>query len=233
MPATDLQGKIKVVIVEDEGLFRDLLRVALSQHSRIDVVGAFGDARSALAAVPALRPQVAILDIELRGDMNGIQLGLLLRQQLPELGIVLLSNHHDPQFLASVPRAAIAGWSYLLKKSVSDVQALGRAIEGAAAGFVVLDPLLAGASRQEAASPLANLTPRQRDILALIAQGYTNSAIAERLSLAEKSVENQINLLYQQLGIDREDLSLQPRVKAVLIYLQDGLSPTWPKASLR
>ncbi len=225
------QNRIEAIIVEDEGLYRDLLRVALSQHPRIEVIGAFPDGESALAAAPKLRPHVAMLDIELRGGMNGVQAGLLLRRELPQLGIVLLSNHQDPQFLSSVPRNAISGWSYLLKKSVSDIQALGRAIEGAAAGFVVLDPLLVARAPARTGSCLSRLTPRQRDILALIAQGFTNAAIAERLSLAEKSVENQINLLYQELAIDREDRSLQPRVKAVLIYLQesrpDGLGPGW------
>ncbi|MGE5618827.1 MAG: response regulator [Sphingomonadaceae bacterium] len=220
MSTANAQGKIRVVIVEDESLYRDLLSFALAQHPRLEVVGSFADGESAVSAVSRLRPDVAMLDIELGGAMNGIQLGLLLRQQLPDLGIVILSNHQDTQFLAAVPQASVAGWSYLLKKSVSDLQALGRAIEGAAAGFVVLDPRLVTGARRGGQSPLSHLTPRQQEILSLIAQGFTNSAIAERLSLAEKTVENQINLLYQQLGIDREDPSLQPRVKATLICLQ-------------
>lgn len=216
--------KVRVVVVEDEGLFRDMLRIALSSHPMLEVVGSFGDGEAALAAVPRLRPRVAILDIELRGAMNGVQLGLLLRKRLPELGIVLLSNHEDPQYLASVPRDTISGWSYLLKKSVSDVGALGRAIEGAAAGFVVLDPQMATGMRPRAAGRLSQLSPRQQEILRLIAQGFTNAAIAQQLSLAGKSVENQINQLYQQLDIDRGDPTLQPRVKAVLIYLQESQS---------
>jgi DNA-binding NarL/FixJ family response regulator len=210
---------VRVMIVEDEDLYRDLLRVVLSQHPRMAVVGAFANGESALGEAAALAPEVAILDIELRGGMNGIQLGLLLRRHLPGLGIVLLSNHGDPEFIASLPQEVIAGWSYLLKKSVSDVESLGRAIEGAVAGFVVLDPQLVTGLRPRGGSKHAQLTPRQREILALIAQGLTNRAIAGRLILAEKSVENQINAIYQQLGIDREDTSVQPRVKAVLIYL--------------
>ncbi len=222
MSVLEARQRTRVVIVEDEGLYRDLLSVALGQHRRLEVVGAFGDGPSALASVPALGPHVAMLDIELGGAMNGIQLGLSLRRQLPDLGIVLLSNHQDPHFLTSVPRTAIAGWSYLLKKSVGDLHALSRAIEGAAAGFVVLDPQLVVGASPRAASPLSQLTARQQEILHLIAQGFTNAAIAERLSLAEKTVENQINLLYQQLKIDREDPTLQPRVKAVLTYLRDA-----------
>ncbi len=214
--------KIKVVLVEDEGLFRDLLRIVLSESPRLEIVGSFADGESALAAAPCLQPHVAILDIELGGSMNGIKLGLLLRRQLPEMGVVLLSNHSDPHFISSLPPDAIAGWSYLLKKSVRDVESLQRAIEGAAAHFVVLDPQLARGMYPRADSRLADLTPRQREVLGLIAEGYTNAAIAQALGLAEKSVENQISLLYHQLGIDREDSSLHPRVKAVLTYLRES-----------
>lgn len=217
---SEVQGKIRVIIVEDEGLFRDLLRLALTEQARLEVVGSFADGESALAAAPRLRPDVAMLDIELRG-IDGIRTGMLLREKLQDIGIVLLSNHQDPAFLTSVPREKISGWSYLLKKSVSDIHSLRRAIEGAAAGFVVLDPQLVGGPTQWRGK-LSNLMPRQREILGLIAQGFTNAAIAERLFLAEKTVENQINLLYQLLEIDRTDATLQPRVKAVLIYLQES-----------
>ncbi|MBI3978401.1 MAG: response regulator transcription factor [Chloroflexi bacterium] len=212
---------IRVALVEDEGLFKDLLSTVLSQRSGLEVVGAFGDGETALQAIPQLQPDVALLDIELGGAMNGIQLGLLLRRQLPALGIVLLSNHGDPQFVASLPEEVLVGWSYLLKRTVGDVEALGRAIEGAAAGFVVLDPHLVAGLRARPGGQLARLTPRQREILALMAGGLGNPAIAQRLGLAEKSVENQINLLYQQLGLDREHATVHPRVKAVLLYLRE------------
>jgi DNA-binding NarL/FixJ family response regulator len=215
--------QVKIVIVEDEGLYRDLLRVSLSQNPNLEVIGAYGSSDEALQAVPHLAPQVAILDIDLSGSsMNGIQLGLNLRKQMRDLGIVLLSNHADLQFLASVPQTAIAGWSYLLKRSVSDLDALTRAISGAADGLVVLDPQLVTAMRPRSAGVLGSLTPRQREILGLIAQGYSNAGIADKLVLTERTVEKHINLLYQQLEIDREDSAVQPRVSAVLLYLREG-----------
>jgi DNA-binding NarL/FixJ family response regulator len=214
---------ITLAIVEDEDLYRDLLRVVLSQQTRLEVVGAFPDAESALAAIPDLGPRVVLLDIELPGLLNGVQLGKRLRHALPEVGVVLLSNHGDPQFIASLPQEVIGGWSYLLKKSVSDVNALNRAIEGAAAGFVVLDPQLVTRMSHREEGALARLPPRQRQILALMAQGYTNAAIARELVLAEKTVENQINLIYQQLDFDREDPSIQPRAMAVRIYLKESM----------
>ncbi|WP_324716743.1 response regulator transcription factor [Carboxydochorda subterranea] len=213
--------RIRVVIVEDEGLYRDLLATALSRHPRIEVARAFGDAGSALEVVPSLDPHVAILDIQLGGPFNGIHLGLRLRRDLPGLGVVLLSNHADPDFLMAVPQEELSGWSYLLKRSVGDLATLERAVEGSAAGLVVLDPQLTrGALAQRRGGP-ASLTPRQREIWALIAQGYTNTAIAEKLHLSPKSVENHINLLYQELDIDSADRTVHPRVKAVLRYLKE------------
>ena len=214
--------KVRVMIVEDEGLFRDLLRTSLAQHPRLEVVGAYGDGEAALVGAEQDRPQVAMLDIELGRAMNGIQLGLQLRKQYPGLGIVLLSNHGDPRFVSSLPQEAMTGWSYLLKKSVGDVHALSRAIEGAAAGFVVLDRQLMSGMQPKQGGLLGRLTPRQAEILERIAQGYTNASIAQELVLSEKSVENQINQLYQQLEIDRSIMAVHPRVKAVLTFLQES-----------
>jgi DNA-binding NarL/FixJ family response regulator len=214
---------LNVVLVEDEPLYRDLLRIALDQRPDLKVVEAYGDAETALEQIPKVAPDVAMPDIDLGSRINGVQLGMMLRRNMPQLAIVLLSNHGDPEFVASLPEEVRGGWSYLLKKSVNDVDVLSRTISGAAMGLTVLDPqLVAGMrTRPKKQGLLSRLTPRQMDILELIAQGYSNAAIAERLVLAEKSVENQINLLYQQLEIDRSTSGVQPRVKAVLTYLDE------------
>ncbi|MBI4311457.1 MAG: response regulator transcription factor [Chloroflexi bacterium] len=217
----ETREKVRAIIVEDESLFRDLLRVALSQSQEVDVVGSYGDGVVAIAAAPELQPQVAILDINLGNNMNGVQVGLRLRQLLPSIGILLLSNHSYPQVINTLPPEAAHGWSYLLKKSISNVHTLERAITGSAAGFVVLDPNLVTAGRPKEGGRVSRLTPRQREILRLIAQGYTNRAVAESLVISEKSVENQVNLIYQDLVVDRSDSGVQPRVTAVLIYLQE------------
>lgn len=213
--------RIRVVLAEDEGLYRDLLRLALESTGRIQVAGCFPDGPSTLARALSVHPQVAILDIQLGPGPNGLQVGRLLRRQDPRLGIVLLSHHADPSFLSGVPDSELSGWSYLVKRSVPDLETFVRAVEGAAAGFVVLDPLLVQGGRPRRDVFLQRLTPRQREILELIAQGYTNAAIAEHLQLSVKTVANHINALYEELGIDRDDGSLQPRVRAVLAYLQE------------
>ncbi len=212
---------IRVAIVEDEALFRDLLHTALSQYPGLEVLGAFADGEQAVEQIPALKPDVVLMDIELGGQLNGIQAAMVLRRRLPELGIVLLSNQGSPRVLSSLPPEALSGWSYLLKQSVRDIGSLYRAIEGAASGLMVLDPALVANRRARSGGAIDRLTPRQREILGLVAQGYTNNAIAEKLVVATKTVEKQLNLLYQELAVDRSTSALHPRVKAVLIYIEE------------
>ncbi len=212
--------KITIVIAEDEDLYRDLLSNALSSVPAFQVIAALAEANEAQKAIFDRRPHVAILDIELKGGVSGLQIGLTVKSQLPDVGVVWLSNHAEPYFAVSLAREVTAGWGYLLKRSVSDIGSLARAIEGAARGLVVLDPDIVRGIPKKVAGDLANLTPRQREILAQMAQGYTNAGIAQGLYITEKSVENQINQIYQRLEIDRQNSSLQPRVRAVLKYLE-------------
>lgn len=210
---------IRGIIVEDESLYRELLQAALSSLPHIEIVGSFADAASALGAAPALQPDVALVDIELGNGANGIELGLQLRKILPQLGIVILSNHSNPWLMAVVPEEAIDGWSYLLKNEVKDLATLGRVIAGATQGLVAFSPQIVQKARAQSTHPFARLTPRQREVLEHIAKGYSNTGIAQRLGLSRKTVENYINELYGQLGIDPRDGSQQARVKAALMYL--------------
>jgi DNA-binding NarL/FixJ family response regulator len=208
---------LRIAIVEDEDLFRDLLGLALERHERFHVVGSFGNAPEALERIPNLEPDLVMLDIDLGGSMNGVELGMALQKQIANLGVVLLSNHQDLEFVAGLG-AEVKRWSYLLKKSVRDLKVLVRALEGTADGLVVLDPQLV-ASMKPQRGVLSTLTARQLDVLRLIAQGYSNAGIAETLGIASKTVDNLTNVIYQTLDVVTESTS-HARVKAVLAYLE-------------
>ncbi len=216
---------LRVIVVEDEPLMRDLLVVSLQHIPSLDIVGAYGDGPSAFAQIAVDNPDVALLDINLGSGWSGIETGLQLRKNKPALGIVLLSNYARPDLLSELPRTSLPGWSYLLKKSVRDLATLTRAIEGSASNLVVLDPELVRLGQNRRHNPLNDLTPRQTQILALVAQGYTNSAIAKTLFLSEKSVENYLTTIYSTLHIESSSPDQHARVKATLCFLsqQDDL----------
>ncbi|MNK75501.1 Transcriptional regulatory protein DegU [compost metagenome] len=222
--APEPKPPIRLVLVEDDNLFRELMRFALDALPGITVIADFRDAETAERKIPALAPDVVMLDIDLGVDSkNGVQLGLALRRALPEVGVLLFSNHREPEFLLSVPPDQAGGWSYLLKTSVQDVETLDRAVRGSAKGMVTLDPRLA----QHVRSPLANgspLSPRQITLLQLMAQGYSNKAIAERMILSPKTVENMISTLYGDLGIESSNSETHARVQATLLYLRNAAS---------
>jgi DNA-binding NarL/FixJ family response regulator len=211
----------RVALVEDESLFRDLLRVSLAQESSLAVVASYADPVTALAEIPDLAIDVVILDIDLGTTMTGVELGVRLRRCVPSIGIMLLSNHADPQLLSSLPNDVAGGWSYLLKRSVTNVETLRRAIEGAAMGLLLFDPELTRRTRPKRTGPLNALSPRQLEVLGLIAEGHSNAAIAAQLTLSERSVENHVSRIYTTLGVDATDRSAHARVVAVRRYL-DG-----------
>ena len=213
----------KIMIVEDEGLFRDMLKISPSSFPDLEVVAAVGNGDDALRASGELDPEVVLMDIELGSEPNGIETGRLIRSEKPHVGIVILSVHKDKEYISNFSLDEAAGWSYLLKQSVGDTSALGRAIEGSASGFVLMDPEVVNGLRPRQGSFAARLTPRQQEVLSLMAQGYNNAAIAEKLVLGHKSVENYINAIYQELNLSQGD-SVHPRVCAVLSYIQDSYS---------
>lgn len=219
----DDPSAIHVAIVADESLFRDLLVATLSREDGLKVCGVFSDAESALDGILSSEVQVVVIDLELDGPMGGVELGLKLRERMPDLGILVLARSRDPVVLDPDTAHATSTWSYVSEHSISSVRSLKRAIEDTAEGFVVRDRRSALVHRSGEADEdgrLSSLRPRHREILALIAQGLSNGAIAKRLHLSNKSVENQVNLLYDELQISRHDREYQPRVKAALLYLE-------------
>ena len=215
-----MTGTTKLIIVEDEALFRELMHRTLANDPDIKVLGEAEDGETAIRLVRELKPDVVLMDIELRGEMDGIEAALTIKNESPEVGIVILSMHGDRRYVTSLPLEESKGWGYLLKQTVPDLAMVKHAIEGVKAGILVFDPALMKNLYPKKGSLIARLTPRQRNVLELIAQGYNNAAIAKRLNLSKKSVETYINVIYQELGLT-DELDIHARVKASLIYLQD------------
>lgn len=212
---------LRLLVVEDEDLFRNLLVQTLEDEPGLEVVGEADNGQTAIDLAAQLEPHVVLMDIEMPGEYDGIDAGIEIRKRRPETGIVLLSSHRDRRFFMSIPAEEQSGWSYLLKQSVGDIDTVIRAIQGSAMGMVVLDPALIGEMRPKPDSALSRLTPRQHDVIELIAQGYSNSAIADELSLTERSVETYVSVIYQELGVSGER-ETHARVKATLMALEES-----------
>jgi DNA-binding NarL/FixJ family response regulator len=213
---------VRVVIGEDTALFREGLARLLTDAGH-EVVGRAGDAVELVDAVAAELPDLAIVDIRMPPDHtdDGARAARVLRERYPTMGIVLLSQHLETRH--SVELVTSGGFGYLLKDRVFDIDDFLDALERVAAGGSALDPdvvahLLGPANRRD---PLARLTPREREVLRLMAEGRTNRGIARRLWLNDRTVETHVSNIMAKLGLlaDAED---HRRVLAVLTYLDGG-----------
>ena len=176
----------KVLIVEDQLFFQEMLERSLSTEAGIQVVGVTDDGELAVHLAEALEPDAVLMDIELQGEMDGIDAALNIKKHRPKTGIVILSAHRDRRFVSSLPIYENPGWAYLLKQTVHDVATVVRAIQGSMNGMIMIDPSVVAGLRPREGSVLEQLTNRQREVLELIAQGYNNAAIAERFEVDPK-----------------------------------------------
>ena len=218
---------IRLVIAEDNYLVREGLRRLLETQADLEVAAVCGDLDSLLAAVEAERPDVVVTDVRMPpGDRDeGIQAAERLRESSPGVGVVVLSQYATPPYALALLKGGSAGRGYLLKERVTNVGQVVAAIKAVAEGGSVIDPkvveaLIAENARVDA-SPLQELTPRERDVLHQMASGKNNAAIAEALVLSERSVEKLINSIFQKLGLTWET-SVHKRVKAVILYLGES-----------
>lgn len=212
----------RLAIVDDEALLRDLLATALRLEPLFEIVATYGDPDRALKEIPHRSIDVAILDVGLNAPMNGVELGIKLRRQTPQLGVMLLTNHADPHLLAALPEDSAGGWSYMLKSSFNNTAGLVRAIDSAANGMLVFDKELAKFATPRRNSNMSKLTARQVEILALVAQGMTNTQIGLETNVSERSVENHLSRIYSELHIDTRG-SCHPRVAAVLRFIEQSV----------
>jgi DNA-binding NarL/FixJ family response regulator len=198
------QGQIRVFLLDDHEVVRRGVRELLEAEPDITVVGEAGTAASALARVPALRPDVAVLDVRLP-DGDGVTVCREIRSRMPEVACLMLTSFGDDQALFDAIMAGAAG--YVLKQ-IRGTDLVG-AVRTVAAGESMLDPEAASRvmkhMRDQAsrADPLAGLTGQERKILELIGEGLTNRQIGERMYLAEKTVKNYVSALFAKLGMER------------------------------
>jgi DNA-binding NarL/FixJ family response regulator len=214
------ESRIRVLIFEVDGLLRDMLRTVLASEPRLALVGATGDATQALMPVERAAVDVVLVGLDRDTEQEALSLAQAISALSSATKVVFLGDNPDRRTLAALPAFRAAGWSYLLRQSISDVSTLVRAIDGAASGLVVMDPLVVE-RLGERDSRLGGLTKRQLEVLSLMAKGHNNAAIARALVLEEKSVENHINAIFGHLNLSR-DKSGHPRVKAVLLFLSEA-----------
>jgi DNA-binding NarL/FixJ family response regulator len=217
--------RLRVVIAEDHYLVREGTRRLLEDSGEVDVVAAVGTAPELLDAVRRLGPHAAITDIRMPpgNHMEGIEAAHTIRADHPEVGVVVLSQHADPAYAMELLREGASGLAYLLKDRLADVEELVRALRTVIEGGSVIDPAvvesLVGHRAHSTESPLSELTPRELDVVRLMAQGRTNRGIAESLFLSESSVEKHVNAIFGKLGLAQEP-TLHRRVLAVLAFLR-------------
>lgn len=222
--AAGAPGPIRVFLLDDHEIVRMGVRDLLEAEPGITVIGEAGTAASALARIPALKPDVAILDIRLP-DGDGVSVCRDLRSKMPQLACLMLTSFSDDEALFD---AIMAGASGYVLKQIRGTDLVG-AVRTIASGQSLLDPEAASRvmrrmrDQATAADPLAGLTDQERRILALIGEGLTNRQIGDRLFLAEKTVKNYVSALFAKLGMQRR---AQAAAYAARVYDQQQAGET-------
>ena len=217
---------IRVVLADDSYLVREALIHVLDASEGIEVVGTCGDRDALLRMIDAELPEVVVTDIRMPPSETdeGLQVAAALRERHPKIGVVVLSQFAEPRYGLALLDGGSDGRAYLLKERIRHQGQLVSAIEAVAQGGSVIDAkvvetLVAARNRAEH-SPLAELTPREVEILTFVARGHSNQAIADDLVLTKRAVEKHINAIFLKLGLTFET-KVSRRVKAALIYLSE------------
>jgi DNA-binding NarL/FixJ family response regulator len=212
---------LRVVIGEDDVLLREGIARLLAAAG-FDVVAQAGDADDFLRSSLAHRPDVAVVDVQMppRCEDDGLQAAMALRSRLPDTGVLVLSQFNEESYALNLIGERPEGVGYLLKERVGDVSAFIDAVERVAAGGSALDPeVVARMLGRRGDGPLDELTPRERDVLVMMAEGKSNHGIAETLVVSDAAVEKHVGRIFQKLGVG-PTLTEHRRVLAVLAYMR-------------
>jgi len=217
---------IRVALAEDNVLLREGMSRLVAANEDFELVGVAADLPQLLRIVSEQAPDVVVTDIRMppTGTDEGIQAAAWIREHYPQVGVVVLSQYTAPAYAVALLEHGSAGRAYLLKEQVASVDELARAIRTVAQGGSVIDPHvvdeLVKARSQRHMSPLSSLTARESEILAEMAQGKSNAAIAAALTVTERAVEKHTNSIFAKLGLS-EEKDVNRRVKAVLLFLSE------------
>ena len=211
---------MRVVIADDAVLLREGA-ARLLEDAGFDVVGQAGNAEDLMRKVRAHKPDVAIIDVRMPPDNSddGLRAALSIREELPEVGILLLSQYVEDRYIGELLAGGTEGIGYLLKDRVAEVERFTEAVQRVGRGGSVLDPEVVAQMVGRREEPLSELTEREREVLALMAEGYSNRAIAETIFVSERAVERHVTAIFSKLGLEATGQEHR-RVLAVLRYLR-------------
>ncbi len=224
---------IRVIVADDSYIVREGIEEILAGCDGVVVEASCADKDSLLSEIDAREPDVVLTDVRMppTSTDEGIEVAARLRETHPRIGVVILSQYSDPSYALRLFDSGSEGRAYLLKDRVHNRADLLDAIEATAAGRSVVDPkvveILIHAQTRAERSPISELTPRELEVLAAIAEGKSNTAIAEDLVLTKRAVEKHINAIFLKVGLthaaDSEEVS--KRVKAALLFLAESPNP--------
>jgi two-component system response regulator DesR len=216
-----MSSALRVLYVEDDPALRGILTAILGSRQDLEIVVTAGSPTEALAAAESTDFDVALLDLSLGEDnLSGIELGIALREQRPSIGVVILSQYQVPTFLTRFAEDQRQGWSYILKRADLHPNYLSDVLHSTARGLNVVDPLMVKGQVSDQQPAVSQLTARQRDILALAAEGLDAPTIAKRLDLTHGVVRQELSRAYQVLVPDPPE-GADLRTLAVLRYVRE------------
>jgi DNA-binding NarL/FixJ family response regulator len=217
---------VGVVVAEDSYVIREFLTSTLSASPRVELLAVCTNGKELELAIDTWNPKVVLTDIRMppSGVEEGVRIAAKLRDSHPEVGVILLSQYAEPAYALSLLEHGTGGRAYLLKERIRDKAELIDAIHAVAHGGSVIDPIIVDvliqARSKAEKSRLSELTPRERELLAQIAAGKSNGAIAQSLELTKRAVEKHVNSIFSKLNLP-ETQDVSRRVKATLIFLAE------------